>query len=149
MNTLCFSIIINADKQKVWDTMLADKTYRAWTKPFDEGSCYKGSWEKGSEIRFLTSDDESNAKGMLSKIKENIKHQFISIEHIGFIYNGVIDTTSEEVKKWTPAFENYSFSESGGKTELTIDVHVPDEYKSMFEETWPKALSALKNLCEQ
>lgn len=149
METLHFSILINADKQKVWNTLLEDKSYREWTKPFHAGSYYEGNWEKGSEIRFLGPDDDGQLGGMLSRINENIKYQYISIEHLGVINNGIVDTTSEEVKKWTPAFENYTLTEKGNQTELKIDIQIDASYKVMFEDMWPKALNVLKNLSEQ
>jgi len=149
METLQFSILINAGKQKVWDTMLDDKTYREWTKAFHEGSYYEGSWDKGSEIRFLGPDEKGNFGGMYSRIKENVPYEFISVEHLGMVKNGVVDTTSEEVKKWTPSFENYTFTEKDGKTEVKIEIQTAEEYKKMMEEMWPRALKALKDLCEK
>lgn len=148
MQIIKFSILINADKQKVWNTMLADKSYRAWTKEFHEGSCYQGSWKKGSEIRFTAPDKDGSQQGIFSRIRENVEYQFISIEHLGSITKGVVDTTSEEVKKWTPSFENYTFTERNSMTELKVEMQTVPEYKSMFEEMWPRALKALKSLCE-
>lgn len=149
METLHHSIEINADKQKVWNTMLADKTYREWTKAFHEGSYYDGSWEKGSEIRFIGPDENLKLQGMYSRIKENIPYEFISIEHLGMIKDGEVDTTSEEAKKWTPSFENYTFTEKNGKTEVKVEMQTVAEYKKMMEEMWPKALKELKSLCEK
>ena len=149
METLQFSILIHADKRKVWDTMLQDKSYREWSREFQAGSCYEGSWTKGSEIRFLAPDDSGAMRGLFSRIKDNIPYQYISIEHLGVIDNGVVDTTSDEVKKWTPSFENYTFAESGDSTKLAIDMQIEPDYKSMFEEMWPRALKALKALCER
>jgi hypothetical protein len=86
---------------------------------------------------------------MVARIKENRKHEFISIEHLGSIENGVIDTTSEEVKRWTPAYENYTFSEKDGLTKLSIDCDTSEEHTAMFEKMWPSALHKLKQLCEE
>ncbi|MBL7936606.1 MAG: hypothetical protein JNM51_12445 [Bacteroidia bacterium] len=149
METIQFTILINTNKQKVWNVMFEDKTYRQWTTAFHEGSFYKGSWETGSEIHFLGPDEEGNLAGMYSKIKENRLYDFISIEHLGMIRNGIVDTTSEEVKKWTPAYENYTFTEKGNQTELKIEMQVDSNYKAMFEEMWPRALKILKDLSEQ
>jgi len=149
MQTVQFSVLINADKKTVWNTMLADKTYREWTKEFTDGSYYQGSWERGSEIRFLAKDDKGNLGGMFSRIKENIEHRFISIEHLGVITNGLVDTTSEHVRKWAPSFENYTFTENDGKTEVIVDMQIEEEYKTMFDNMWPRALMALKRICEQ
>jgi|JI10StandDraft_1071094.scaffolds.fasta_scaffold323638_3 hypothetical protein len=157
METIQFTILINANKQKVWNTMLEDKTYRQWTTAFHEGSFYKGSWETGSEIHFLGPAEDGKLGGMYSKIKENRKHEYISIEHLGMVKDGVIDTTSDEVRKWTPAFENYTFTEKarlndpvgqGNQTEVKVEMQVASEYKAMFEEMWPRALKTLKDLCE-
>ena len=63
--------------------MLADNTYSEWTKPFHEGSYYEGSWEEGSEIKFLGPDENGGIGGMFSRIKKNDKYKFLSIEHIG------------------------------------------------------------------
>lgn len=144
-------ISINASKEKVWNTMLGDSTYREWTKAFSPGSYYIGSWNEGSEIKFLGTDENGNGEegGMYSRIKENRLYEFISIEHLGIIKNGIIDTTSDEVKKWVPSFENYSFKEKDGSTEVSVEVDVDDEYKSMFDEMWPKALQSLKELSEK
>ncbi len=150
MKKIHFAIHINAPREKVWDTMLEDTTYRQWTAPFNPaGSYYEGSWDEGAEMRFLgPSQDGSTIGGMISRIKENRLHEFLSIEHLGMIENGVIDTTSEKVKAWTPAFENYTFVEKDGGTELSIDVDSNEEYAEMFSEMWPKALALLKALAE-
>jgi uncharacterized protein YndB with AHSA1/START domain len=149
MKKLKFSILLNATRKKVWDTLFQDAAYRIWTAEFAEGSFFEGTWEKGTEIRFLGPDENGNFGGMYSRIAENVEHEFISIEHLGMISNGIIDTTSEEVKKWTPAFENYLLLAKDNQTELKIELDTSEEYAPMFEEMWPRALKSLKNLCEQ
>lgn len=148
MQTIKFSIPINAPRQKVWNTMLEDKTYRLWTKAFYPGSYYEGSWEKGMEIRFLARSENGTLGGMYSRIKDAVLHQFISIEHLGMVVNGEVDTTSEQVKKWAPSFENYTFTEDRKMTTVTIEMQVEDEYKDMFDDMWPLALKELKALSE-
>ncbi len=149
MQKINFSIVINAPRDKVWDTMLSDATYRAWTMPFHPGSYFKGDWSEGSKILFIGPDAESgNEMGMVSRIAENRLHEFISIEHLGMYNNGVEDTESEEAKQWAPAFENYSFSDKDDGTQLQVDIDITEEYKETFEEMWPKALQILKELAE-
>lgn len=150
MEKLTFTTIINAPKEKVWHTMLDDVTYREWTKPFNEGSRYEGKWETGSEMRFIGIDDNGKESGgMYSKIKEARLYEFVSIEHLGMLSEtGEIDTTSEEVKKWTPAFENYTFNEKDDGIEVFVELTVPDEWKDMFNDMWPKALAKLKEIAE-
>ena len=150
MQKLHFSTIVNAPKKKVWDTMFQDATYREWTNAFNpKGSWYEGDWNQGSKIRFLGPGENGQVSGMVSRIKENRPHEYVSIEHLGIIDNGKEDTTSDAVKQWTPAFENYTFKETNGGTEVLVDMDTVDEYKKMFEETWPKALQKLKELAEK
>lgn len=150
MEKLNFKIDINAPKEKVWKTMLEDATYRLWTTPFSEGSYYKGDWSKGSKIIFLGPNPETGKEGgMVSRIKENKLHKYISIEHLGEVYDGVEDTTSDRVKVWAGALENYTFIDKNGKTELVVDLDINKEFKEMFEGMWPKALQKLKSLCEE
>lgn len=151
MEKLTFTTIINAPKEKVWHTMLDDATYREWTKPFNEGSRYEGTWETGSEMRFIGVDDNGKeAGGMYSKIRETRPNEFVSIEHLGLITEtGEVDTTSEAVKKWAPAFENYTFNDVEDGTEVLVEIDVADEWKEMFNDMWPKALAKLKEIAEK
>ena len=146
MEKIHAEIVINAPVQIVWSTMLEDETFRQWTSAFTEGSHFKGSWEEGEKILVL--GPEGNG-GMVSTIAENRPHEFISIKHIGVIKDGVEDTESEEVKKWAPAYENYTFEEKNGKTELSVDMDIGEEHKETFSEMWANALKQLKNLCER
>lgn len=143
------SILINAPKEKVWEIMLGPETYKEWTAAFNPGSRYEGSWEQGSTIRFIGPDPSTGEEGgMLSRIAENRPNEYISIEHLGIIKNGVEDTTSEEAKKWTPAFENYTFIDKDGGTEVQIDQDMDDQYAEEFGEMWEKALQKLKEISE-
>jgi hypothetical protein len=149
MQKLNFKIDINASKEKVWNTMLEDKTYRIWTEAFAKGSHYSGSWNKGSKIHFLGPNEQGIMGGMVSRIKENRMHEYISIEHLGMVLDGKEDTTSDEVKQWAGSLENYTFKDKNGTTELLVDMDINEEYKEMFENMWPKALQKLKELSEK
>lgn len=150
MQKLHFSITINAPKEKVWNTMLDDKPYQEWTTAFNPGSYYKGDWSKGSKMLFLGPDPETGKEGgMVSRIAENKPYEYISIEHLGIIKNGVEDTTSEEAKKWTPAFENYTLKEKDGVTEVLVDMDSEEDYAKMFAEMWPEGLKKIKEIAER
>lgn len=143
------SIFINAPKEKVWDVLLGAETYREWTKPFNPTSRFEGDWSEGSKILFLGTDENGNNEGgMVSRIAKNIPYEYISIEHLGIIENGVEDTTSEKAKAWAPAFENYTLIEKDGGTLMKIDQDLEESYKEMFEKMWPQALKKLKELAE-
>lgn len=150
MQKLQFSTLINAPKKKVWDTMLQDATFREWTSAFNPpGSWYEGDWNQGSTIRFLGASEQGEPSGMLSRIKENRPYEYVSIEHVGIIQDGKEDTTSDAVKQWAPAFENYTFTEKNGGTEVLVEMDATEEHRTMFEDTWPKALQKLKALAER
>jgi uncharacterized protein YndB with AHSA1/START domain len=145
-----FEIDIKASVPTVWKVMLDLDTYKQWTTPFDPGSTFEGSWEKGSKIRFLSADHRG---GMVSEIAENIPHNFISIKHLGIINEGHDDVASEEAKKWSPAFENYTFTDADEGMRLQVDIDTErapglSEMREEFEKMWPKALQLLKTICE-
>ncbi len=124
--------------------MLDDATYRQWTSAFAEGSYAVTDWNEGSKALFLTPAGD----GMVSTIVAHRPNDTLSIKHLGVVKNGVEDTTSEELKGWSGALETYTIREAEGASVLTVEMDVTDEYKSYFEETWPKALSKLKDLAE-
>lgn len=146
MQKLTFSTKINAPREHVWRTMLEDATYREWTSEFQEGSYAVTDWKEGSKALFLTPAGD----GMVSRIAAHRPNEFLSIEHLGMVKGGVERTDSDEVKEWAGAYENYSLSEAAGGVTLTIEMDVAgDKYRKYFEETWPKALAKLKQVCER
>lgn len=147
MNTLNFSTFINAPKEKVWNIMLEDVTYRQWTKSFNETSYYEGDWSEGSKILFLGTDKEGkNEGGMFSRIAKNIPFEYVSIQHLGTLENGIEKPWEGEGE----GFENYTFIEKDGGTQLDIELtNLPDSYVEPMNEMWPKALNVLKVLAEK
>jgi uncharacterized protein YndB with AHSA1/START domain len=150
MKELHFSMQINAPKQKVWETMLNKDSYVVWTQVFNpSGSTYEGSWDQGSSIRFIGPEEDGKPSGMLSKIKENRKYEFLSIQHIGELNKGV----EKMYEPGAEAYENYTFNEKDGGTEVLVDMtsaqDFPKEYEEMFQTMWPQALQKLKELAEQ
>lgn len=150
MEQLRYSTQINAPKEKVWHTMLDDETYPKWTDVFMPGSYYEGSWEKGSKILFLAPNEDGKPEGMVAQIVESKPYDFVSIEHQGQVRDGVEDTTSDEVKAWVGAHENYTFTEKDGGTEVVVDLEgiAGEDFIAMFNDMWPKALAKLKTIAE-
>lgn len=55
MEKLHFSTNINAPREKVWDTLWNDNSYRKWTSAFMEGSYAEtDNWKEGSKVLFLS-----------------------------------------------------------------------------------------------
>lgn len=144
MKQLNFSIKILASREKVWRILLEDATYRQWTSVFSEGSYAVGDWSLGSKMLFLGSE----GSGISSEIAKHIPNEYLSIQHLGVIVNGVEDFNSEETRKWSGALENYTLEEKDGITTLTIDIDVTDDHEAYFLEHWPKALDKVKALSE-
>lgn len=142
--TLEFSVVIRAPREKVWHAMLFSPTYEQWTSAFMEGSRYEGGWNPGDRIRFLA----PNGDGMVAEIAEHRRGEFVSIRHLGEINAGVEDTTSEKVRAWAPAHENYTFTDVDGGTQVRVDIDTAAEYEQFMRDTYPKALERLKALCE-
>jgi hypothetical protein len=139
-----FSAAINAPAATVWRHVISLESYKHWASAFAEGSHFEGSWEQGAKIRFLSPSGD----GMVAEIAESRENKFISIRHLGFIANGVEDTTSEAIKAWAPAYENYTFLALPEGTRMVVDQDVSAEWEEYISEAWPKALVLLKELSE-
>lgn len=149
MKTLKFEIEINAPREKVWDAIVNVEKYKRWCDEFHEGSYFEGGWNEGDSIRFLCDDEEGNKSGMLSEIAKSTHPEYISIKHIGQIVKGKEDRDSDEVKKWVPAYENYTLEKlDDGKTKFSVSMDAPDEYAGMFDDMWKRALVKLKSVSE-
>lgn len=149
MNKMHFDVEIQAPVSLVYQTMLDDVTYREWTIPFNPTSHFQGSWEKGAKIIFIGVDEKGERDGMVSRIKENIPNEFVSIEHLGLLQGDVEITQGPEVEGWAGALENYRFTTSNGATHVHIEMDANEEFESYFTDTWPKALAKLKSICEE
>ncbi|WP_125723535.1 SRPBCC family protein [Flavobacterium ustbae] len=152
MQKLQFKKEINASAQKVYETMLGLKdkaTYEYWVKTFNPTSTYEGSWDKGSKIRFVGTDENGKKAGMVSEIEENNPAQFVSIRHYGFLDGDTEVTTGEQVEKWAGGHENYTFEENNGITTVTVEMDTIEEYLDYFNSTYPKAMDKLKEISEQ
>lgn len=145
MRRLTFSATINALAERVWRTLLEDATYREWTSEFHEGSYAVTDWKEGSKALFLGPEGD----GMVSRIRVHKPNEFLEIEHLGEVRKGVEDRESEAAKQWAGGRESYTLRKTEGGVELTVETDTTDQYKTYFEETWPKALARLKRICER
>lgn len=149
MKKLNLDIQIDAPREIVWESIVNPKKYMYWTSAFAEGSYFEGGWNKGDKIRFLA-NHENETGGMFSEIAESRFPEYISIRHLGYIKNGVVDTKSDEVKKWAPMYENYILEKADeNSTRFGLEMDLPDEFYEMFHEMWPKALILLKKVSEE
>ncbi|WP_306055524.1 hypothetical protein [Natronococcus wangiae] len=68
METLYFTIDINAPQETVWNTMLGEETSREWLEVFAPGSYFMGDWSEGSKLLFLAPDETGEIEGMVCRI---------------------------------------------------------------------------------
>lgn len=144
MQTLKFSIDINAPASIVWTVLWDDATYRKWTTAFCEGSYAVSNWNEGDTVHFLSPSGD----GMYSKIHKKIDDKFMSFNHIGNIKNYEEMPIDEETKNWSNSFENYELNEANGITNLQVTIDALEQYVSFFNGTMPKAMELVKNLSE-
>ncbi len=153
MQKMHYSIVINAPREKVYETMLNDSTYREWTSAFSPGGYFEGNWSEGSTMRFIGSDpdhpEETSLSGMIMRVAKNTPNEFVSLEATGVVANGVEDTTSDMVTGWLGAKEEYTFKDVDGGTELSVDQDTVEEFVEQFSTMWPKGLEKLKEISER
>ncbi len=152
MKRVQFIVKINAPANKVYDLMLGISkklTYEQWTALFNPTSSYEGNWNKGSKMLFVGTDENGEKGGLVSEIMENIPNQFISIRHYGLVKANEEITEGPEVEKWANGFENYTFEENNETTTVTVDLDTTEDFLDYMNETYPKALEKLKEICEE
>ncbi|RYY97849.1 MAG: SRPBCC domain-containing protein [Chitinophagaceae bacterium] len=140
MQTLDFSIRINAPREKVWDSLWSEAGYRHWTAAFAEGSYYEGDFTEGGRVRFLG----PNGSGMWSIVGAH--H---APERVVFVHQGAIkDGAEQEPGEWAGTTESYTLADAGSATELSVQVETMEAAAGYFNETFPKALARLKEAVE-
>ncbi len=141
MSTLTYSVKMNAPKEKVWESLWNDASYRKWTAAFMEGSYAESDWNEGSKISFLTPKGD----GMFGIIQKKEPPVQMTFKHLGEVKNGI-----EESKEWGNATESYHLDEINGVTELVVklEMEASAEFEKYFNDTFPKALEIVKQIAE-
>lgn len=140
MPELTFTILINASKEKVWQSLWEDLHYREWTSVFSVGSYAESDWNEGSKISFLS----PGGNGMYGIIEKKIPNKEMVFHHLGEVKDGV-----EEKKDWAPAKEKYFLQEDNGITTLTVTLETNGDFDEYFNNTFPKAMEKLKEIAER
>ncbi|HLG03142.1 MAG TPA: SRPBCC domain-containing protein [Bacteroidia bacterium] len=139
-----FSVTIKAPREKVWEVLWNDQSYREWTSPFAEGSYAVSDWKEGNRIQFLSPSGE----GMFSMIAKKIPNEFMSFKHLGVMKEGKEQPADAQTENWSGSMENYSLKNTNGSTELSVEIDVIEEFEKFFDEAFPKALAKVKELAE-
>src|SRR3989344_4323683 len=142
MKKLQFSIKIKAPKEKVWNTLWDDKTFRDWANIIDEGTYMVGEMKEGNEVQFISG---SSGYGVTSLIKKLTPNEFVLFKYMGDTKEG---GTKKREQEWTGGQESHSLTERDGITTLTVELDAPPEQVELFEERLPEALQRVKELAE-
>ncbi len=141
MKKVQFSIEIKAPKEKVWNTLWDDKTFRDWSGIIDEGTHIVGELKAGNEVQFIS----SAGYGVTSLVDKLEPNKFLLLRHKSdTMENG----EQEREKEWTGGTESYSLAEKAGITILTAEMDMPPEQEELFKDIFPKALQRVKVLAE-
>jgi uncharacterized protein YndB with AHSA1/START domain len=138
-----FSIEIQAPREKVWNTLWDDKTFRDWASIVDEGTYMVGEIKEGNAVQFISSVSGYGVTSLIEKLDLN---EFVS-------FRQTADTKDsgerEREKEWTGGEESYLLAETDGVTTLTVNIDVPSGLEEIFKDRFPKALERVKTLAEK
>lgn len=143
MKEIQFLVKIHATKEKVWDTLWQDETFREWASIIDPGTYMVGDLKAGNEVQFISSE---NGYGVTSLVEKLVTNEFLLLRHSSDTQgNG----KREREKEWTGGMESYSLGEKDGTTTLTVAFDIPPEQEAYFKVNYPKALERVKVLAER
>jgi hypothetical protein len=142
MNKMQFHIEINVPKEKVWDTLWRDETFREWAGLIDPGTYLVGELKEGNEVQFIS----ANGYGVTSLVATLTDGEYLLFKHQADTQDS---GEREREKEWTGGEESYSLSEKDGVTTLTVVFDIPPEQEEYFAASYPKALARLKALAER
>ena len=140
MKKLEFSIEIKASKEKVWESLWNDQNYRKWTALFLPGSYYEGELKENSDVRFLS----PGGHGLFAMVEKVIPFRAMYFLHFGLILDGI----SQEKTFKDGAIEQYDLYENEKGTKLTVTLKTEEEYKTYFNNSFPRALAVVKEIAE-
>jgi len=142
MKKLQFSIEIKAPREKVWNTLWEDKTFREWASIIDPETYMVGDLKEGNEVQFISS---ASGYGVTSLVEKLVTGEFLLLRHRADTQE---DGKREREKEWTGGEESYSLTEKDGATALTVTFGVPPELEEYFKVNYPKALKRVQVLAE-
>ncbi|WP_010227213.1 SRPBCC family protein [Gillisia marina] len=147
MKVLKFSTDINAPREKVWDVLWTEETYKKWIKAFSKGEDLEtiSEWKEGEPITFM----DSKGNGMQSRINKMAPPEMMVFQHLREIKNREVQSPTPESKKWEGALESYQLTEKNGSTSLLVKMDTVKEHEDFFNEAFPEALNTIKNLAEE
>ena len=144
MQTQKYSISIAASRERVWNVLWRDETFRDWASIIDEGQYMVGELAEGSQVQFLS----ESGYGVISLIEKLVANEYVSIRQLADVKDGKEQPRTDGEGDWAGGRESYSLHEANGLTTLTVSLDVPEAHAADFESTMPRALQRIKELAE-
>ncbi|ABS03900.1 SRPBCC family protein [Kineococcus radiotolerans] len=135
-------IDVDAPRERVWEVLTGEATYRRWSAEFAEGSYAETDWQQGSSVRFLGPD----GTGLVGRVLVSRRPELLDIEYTGVVGGGRDDTESEQARLWSGTHEMYRLAEAGGGTLLAISAPMEEAYYDEMVGAWDRALAVVKEL---
>jgi uncharacterized protein YndB with AHSA1/START domain len=142
MNEMKFTVEINASREKVWNTLWADETFRQWAGIIDPGTHMVGDLVEGNEVQYIS----GNGYGVTSLVEKLVDGEYLRLRHSADTQD---EGAREREKEWTGGAESYALSENDGVTTLIAACDVPPSQEEYFTTSYPKALDEVKRLAER
>ena len=138
-----FSIEIHATRDRVWDTLWNDETFRQWAGLIDPGTYMTGKLDVDNKIQFISAE---NGYGVTSLVEQVVANELLVLRHSADTQD---NGENDREPQWTGGSEQYSLEEKEGVTLLTVEFDVPIELEKEFNANYPKALDKVKELSER
>lgn len=142
MKEMQFVVEVNAPKEKVWDALWQDKTFRKWAGIIDPGTHMVGDLKEGNEVQFIS----GNGYGVTSLVEKLTPGEFLLLRHRADTQD---EGKRERAQEWTGGAESYRLAEIDGTTTLAVAFDVPRDMEEYFKINYPKALERVKTLAER
>lgn len=143
MKEMQFTVEIGTSREKVWQTLWQDETFREWSGLIDPGTYMEGELREGGTVQFISA---ANGYGVTSLVEKLVPTEYLLLKHQA-------DTqehgTAERKDEWTGGSESYTLREQDGATTLTLTCDVPNEMEKYFQKAYPNALNKIKELAEK
>ncbi len=144
------SIEIDASREKIWDAITSDESFRDWCSAFCDGSYFVGDWSEGSKMRFLgPSPEDGQEGGMISEVVEHKPGHVLRLKAVGEISNGEEKYSGGSFPEWLGSPEEYSLIGDAAPYELQIYAETPENMHEFFNSAWDQSVNRIKEISEQ
>lgn len=147
MTKLSYFIDIAATPERVWQTITGEDTYCQWTRVWAESSRFIGKWTQAAEIDFV----DASGAGTRARLDIFDHPHAISFTHIAMLGpDRTPDTTSDLAQLWIGGTESFQLTANPAGTHLLVQIRVHEQLipEDHEDDSWPKALDAIKQLAE-